>query len=202
MNVINGNDYMENAQGHMVPLEQVREIDRERHALVMEKVEKARAMRDALRDLKREIMGDVSAFVELSAERYEAKVGGDKGNVTLQSFDGRYQIKRQISEHLAFDEGLQAAKALIDECLDEWSKDTGPLRIIVEHAFSVNKEGRIDTNAILSLRRHDIKDERWQRAMQAIGDSLQVLDTRAYVRVYERNAAGKYVAISLNIAEL
>lgn len=202
MNVIDGSEYMENAQGHMVPLEQVKEIDRERTALVMEKVAKVKAMQAALRDLKYELMGDVAAFVALSAERYGVKIGGDKGNITLPSFDGRYQIKLQINARLTFDEGLQAAKALIDECLDEWSKDTGPLRVIVEHAFSVNKEGRIDTHAILGLRRHDIKDERWQRAMQAIGDSLQVLDSRAYVRVYEKNAGGKPVAISLNIAEL
>ena len=40
------------------------------------------------------------------------------------------------------------------------------------------------------LRRHKIEDDRWQRAMQAIGDSLQILDSKAYVRVYERDAHG------------
>lgn len=202
MNVINGSEYMENAQGHMVPLEQVKEIDRARTELVMEKVRKAKDMQGQLRALKNEIMDDMAAFSSLSAERWDVKVGGDKGNLNLLSFDGRYKLSRQVSERLAFDEGLQAAKALIDECLDEWSENTGPLRIIVEQTFQVNKEGRIDTNAILALRRHNIDDERWKRAMDAISESLNVQDSRAYVRVYERGANGKYNAISLNIAEL
>ena len=38
--------------------------------------------------------------------------------------------------------------------------------------------------------------------MQAIGDSLQVTDTKAYVRVYERDENGRYNAISLDMAAL
>jgi hypothetical protein len=116
--------YMENAQGHQVPLGQVQEIDRARHELVMEKVAKVQAMHEELSKLKAELMADVGAFVSLSAERYGAKVGGDKGNVTLLSYDGKYKIARQVAEHITFDERLQAAKSLIDECLRDWTKDS------------------------------------------------------------------------------
>ena len=195
--------YRENARGCLVPEAQIKEIDKARDELVLEKIAKVKAMQEKLRNLKLEMMGDIAAFVELSAERYGVKVGGDKGNVTLQSFDGHYRIKRQTSETIAFDEGLRAAKALIDECLEEWSRNSpSPLRVLVEQAFQINKEGRINTNAILSLRRHKIEDERWQRAMQAIGDSLQILDSKAYVRFYERDEQGRYNAIPLDIAAL
>lgn len=116
--------YMEDARGCFVPVAQIKEIDLARDELVKEKVEKVKAMQAQLRALKNELMGDVAAFVEISAERYGAKVGGDKGNVTLLSFDGRYKIKRQYSETLGFDEGLRAAKALIDRCLEEWSRES------------------------------------------------------------------------------
>ena len=195
--------YWEDARGCLIPVEQIKEIDKARDELVREKVAKVKAMQRELKALKLELMGDIAAFVELSAERYGAKLGGDKGNITLQSFDGRYRIIRQYNESIGFDEGLRAAKALIDECLEEWSRDSpSPLRVIVEAAFQINKEGRINTNAILGLRRHKIEDDRWQRAMQAIGDSLQILDSKAYVRVYERDAHGKYVAIPLDMAAL
>ena len=195
--------YRENAHGCLVPEAQVREIDKARDELVLEKVAKVKAMQSQLRSLKQELMGDIAAFVELSAERYGVKVGGDKGNITLQSYDGRYRIKRQTSETIAFDEGLRAAKALIDDCLEEWSRNSpSPLRVIVEQAFQINKEGRINTNAILGLRRHQIDDDRWNRAMQAISDSLQVLDSKAYVRVYERDDQGRYQPIPLDIAAL
>lgn len=195
--------YRENAHGCLVPEAQIKEIDKARDELVLEKVVKVKAMQAQLRSLKQELMGDIAAFVELSAERYGVKVGGDKGNITLQSYDGRYRIKRQTSETIAFDEGLRAAKALIDDCLEEWSRNSpSPLRVIVEQAFQINKEGRINTNAILGLRRHQIDDDRWNRAMQAISDSLQVLDSKAYVRVYERDDQGRYLPIPLDIAAL
>ena len=194
--------YRKDHRGAYMPLDQIRPIDLARDELVMEKAAKIESTQASLKALRDELMADIAAFVELSAERYGAKIGGDKGNVTLMSFDGLYKIKRQNSESVCFDEGLRAAKALIDECLAEWSQDTGPLRAIVEQVFDVNKEGRINTNAILSLRRHSIDDERWQRAMQAISDSLQVQDSKSYVRLYKRDKAGKYNAVPLDMSAL
>lgn len=195
--------YMENAQGHLVPADQVREIDRARHDLVMEKVAKVKNMHGALARLKAELMDDVGAFVSLSAEKYGAKIGGNKGNITLLSYDGRYKIVRQVAEHISFDERLQAAKALVDECLRDWTEGArSELQALIDQAFQVDKEGRINTGRILNLRRLEITDERWTRAMQAIGDSIQVTGTKAYVRVYERDAKGRYTAIPLDMAVL
>ncbi|KAF1073262.1 DUF3164 family protein [Halodesulfovibrio sp. MK-HDV] len=195
--------YMENAQGHFVPVDQVKPVDLARHELVMEKVDKAKAMQEELAALKGEIMNDVEAFVSLSAEQYGVKIGGQKGNVSLVSYDGQYQIKRQISEHLDFDERLQAAKSLIDECLKDWTEGSpGELRAVVNDAFQVDKEGKINVGRILGLRRLQIMDERWRRAMEAISDSIRVTGTKAYFRIYERNANGKMAAIPLDIAAL
>ena len=190
-------------RGAYIPIAQIREIDLARDELVKEKAAKIEAAQAALRALRAELFADMAAFVELSAERYNAKVGGDKGNITLMSFDGTYKLRRQTSESIGFDEGLRAAKNLIDECLEEWSRSSpSPLRAIVEQAFDINQEGRINTNAILSLRRHNIDDERWQRAMQAISDSLQVQDSKAYVRLYKRDSTGKYNAVPLDMSAL
>lgn len=194
MNIPEG--YMENAQGHLVPIAQVKPIDKSRDEFVKEKVAK-------IREMQQELMADTAAFVQLSAERYGAKIGGEKGNVTLETYDRKLRLVRQVSETLAFDEGLMAAKALIDECLSDWCEQApGELRAVVEQAFRVNKEGRINTNAVLALRKLDISDERWMNAMQAIGDSLTVADTKPYIRVYERDEFGKYHAIPLDMAAL
>jgi len=195
--------YMEDAQGRLVPVAQIKEIDRERHDLVMEKVGKVLAMREALAKLKTELLGDFGAFVAMSAEKYEVKLGGNKGNVTFLSFDGRYKIVRQMAEHITFDERLQAAKALVDECLRDWTEGArSEVRALIDQAFQVDKEGSVNTGRILALRRMNIDDERWQRAMQAIGDAIQVTGTKAYLRVYERNAQGSYTAIPLDMAAL
>lgn len=200
---INGVEYMPDATGRLTPVAQIRPIDMARHELVLEKVAKAKTLQKQLRDLKYELLDDIEAFVEMSAERYSVTLGGKKGNVTLASFDGAFQLTRQISEHLVFDEGLQAAKALIDECLRGWTQGSpSELRAIIDQAFQVDKEGRINTARILGLRRLDIADERWQRAMTAISESLQVTGTRSYVRVYERDVHGRYNAIPLDMAAL
>lgn len=194
--------YKKNAMGHLVPVEQIQPIDLARDELVMEKAAKIKAAQEQLRQLKAEIMGDIEAFVSLAAEKYEAQVGGQKGNVTLMSFDGRFKLRRQISENLSFDERLQAAKSLIDECIREWTQGSRTeLQALINDAFQVDKEGRINTGRILGLRRLNIDDDRWHRAMEAISDSLQVTGTTAYFRLYERVGNGdRYVSVPLDMA--
>ncbi|WP_257835314.1 DUF3164 family protein [Burkholderia glumae] len=136
------------------------------------------------------------------AEQYGTKLGGRKGNVTLYSFDGRYRIQRAIQDRIAFDERLQAAKAMIDECLRDWTSDARPeIQAIVTQAFATDKEGQINTGRVLALRRLDITDPRWLEAMRAIGEALQVIGSKSYVRVYERvGDTDQYVQIPLDIA--
>lgn len=194
--------FMQDARGALWPVETIKEIDRARDDLVREIVEKARAMSALLSTFKGSVFGDIQAFVELSAEKYGAHMGGIKGNVTLLTFDGRYKIQRAISENLVFDERLQVAKELIDQCIHEWSKGSRPeLIALVNDAFNVDKEGKVNTGRILSLRRLDIEDEKWQQAMKAIGESLQVAGTKAYIRVYERvGNSDQYRPINLDVA--
>jgi len=192
---------MEDARGRFVDIATIKQIDLERDSLVKELVGKASTLADAIFTFKHSAMGDIDAFVSLSAEKYNAKLGGKIGNVTLTSFDGRYKIVRAIDERQTFDERLQAAKALIDECITEWVADSRPeLRTLINDAFQVDKAGKINVNRVLGLRRLDITDERWGNAMKAIGDSLQVVDSKAYLRIYERNADGGYDPMPLNVA--
>lgn len=196
--------FRKNARGHLIPIDTIRPIDLERDALVHELIEAAKVQNALLAKLKARVFSDVNAFVTLSAEQYDAKIGGQKGNVTLVSFDGRYKVNVAKADNITFDERLQGAKALIDECLIDWSQGSRPeIKAIVQQAFDTDKEGKISTGSVLGLRRLDIQDERWQRAMQAIGESVQVIGTSQYVRFYERiGEADQYTAISLDVAKV
>ena len=105
-----------------MPVESIKEIDLTRNELVREIVEKALKVSGVLADFNKNAQEEIEAFVELSAEKYGAKVGGRKGNMTLTSFGCKYRIVRVISDRLEFDERLQAAKALIEECIKEWTE--------------------------------------------------------------------------------
>ena len=187
-----------------VPKGSIRDVDLARDQLVREIAGKAMALREAMKGFRDDVMGDVAAFVSLSAEQYGAKVGGNKGNLTLTSYDGRFKVQRQVSETLVFDERLQAAKELIDECITEWTEGSrDEIRALINDAFQVDSTGRINTGRVLSLRRLKINDDRWQRAMQAVSDSLQVAGSKAYLRIYvRRDGDGKYEAVSLDLAAL
>lgn len=194
--------FRQDAKGHLVPVKMIKAIDLARDELVIELVEKAKALSKALGAFKATAFGDIKAFVEMSAEQYNATIGGKKGNVTLLSFDGRYKIVHAVQDSIKFDERLQAARALIDECAVEWTLDArSEVRVLVNEAFRTDKEGEISTGRVLALRRLEITDLRWQRAMQAISDAVQVVGSKSYVRIYERiGDSDQYASIPLDIS--
>lgn len=191
-----------NAKGHLIPEELIKPIDLARDQLVADIVTGALVLNRQMAEFKLHAFADIAALVQLSAEQYGVSMGGNKGNVQLVSFDGRYKVVRAIAENITFDERLQAAKKLIDECLNEWSdRSPSELRVIVQDAFDVDKAGNISTGKILTLRRYQIEDERWKRAMTAIGDAIQVIGTKPYIRIYERDdVTGDYNRLSLDLA--
>lgn len=194
--------YLQRADGALVPESMVKPIDLARDQLVRELVAKAQAANQVVSSFKAEAFREIEAFVDLSAEQYGVKIGGAKGNVTLTTFDGRYKLIRQVQETLTFDERLQAAKQLIDQCIRRWTEGgRDEIRVLVNDAFKVDKEGLINTGRVLGLKRLNITDPEWQQAMQAIGDSVQVASSKAYVRVYERiGSTDRYQLVSLDVA--
>jgi len=194
--------YWQDATGNLVPVAKIKDIDKDRSRTVTELCEQAKTESARLLGFKVTSMQAVNDFVARSLAEYEVKHGGAKGNVTLVSFDGRYKVIRQVQPTIVFDERLQAAKALIDECIQSWSKGSNAnIKVLVNDAFQVDAAGKISTGRVLGLRRLEITDEKWLRAMQAIGDSMRVSSTKPYIRFYERDdATGDYVSINLDVA--
>lgn len=193
--------YRKNAQGYLVPEDLIRPVDKLRDDVVLNIVEAAKVLRQAMADFKAASMQQIGDFIDLSSKEYGVEYGGTKGNVTLPSFNGQFKILRAVGAHRVFDERIQAAKKLIDDCVIAWSDGANVnLKALVDHAFRVNKQGRIDVNEVLGLRQVEIDDARWQEAMDAIADSIRVTGTSQYLRIYERQPNGKYEQISLDIA--
>lgn len=198
-------DYLRDAKGRLVPRSMVRPIDMARDQVVRELAQRAHTASVELRALKRQMLADIAAFLELSAEQYGVTLAGDKGNLTLMSFDGRYKIVRQVQDRLAFDERLTVAKQLVDECVHEWTQGADDkLRALIEHAFQTDKQGKISTERVLGLRKLAIDHEPWKRAMDAIAESITVAASMTYVRVYERigESGDAYRCITLDFASL
>ncbi|MEX3614320.1 MAG: DUF3164 family protein [Burkholderia gladioli] len=194
--------YVLDARGRLVPEGMVKPIERLRDQTIQSLVVEASELRTKLAAFKARAFSDIDSFVEASLEQYGVKSGGTKGNVTLITYDGRYKVVRQLSEYLQFDERIQAAKELINECVSEWTKGSrAEIRVLIDGAFQVDKQGKISTTRVLSLRRLSIDHPKWKEAMRAIADSIRATDSKTYIRLYERtDASGEYLPISLDLA--
>lgn len=201
-----------NAQGHLVPLSQISELDQMKNGVALELCAEALKVQAIIADFKRRALAEMMASKELIFEKYGAKIGGAKGGFSIKSFDGSTVAELSIADRVGFGPELEAAKALIDECIESWAEqgDLDPrFRTLVEHAFQVNKAGRIDTQRVLGLRKLPMKDRdgqidpKWETAMTAVSDALFVDKTATYLRFYHRNeATNKREQISLNFPDL
>lgn len=185
--IVDGKIFMHDAHGHLVP----KELIKPQHLLEDQTVRKivsyAQDLSDQIARFRGHTFDDVAAFAELLAQQYGARVGGKKGNITLTSFDGLLKVTVQVQDQLSFGPELQVAKQLVDECITAWSDGArSEIRALVEHAFQVDKEGRINRSALFQLRRLDIEDEQWRTAMSALGDAIRVIGSKEYVRFYRR----------------
>lgn len=194
--------YQQDAKGNLVPESKIKAIDKVQNELVYRLCKMAQDQAAILASFKRITAAELDAFVSLSGLEYGVQVGGEKGNVTLLSFDGKFKVMRQVSDTITFGPQLLAAKNLIDKCVHRWAAGANDnIRVLVNHAFQTDKQGQINTARVLALRRIDIKDDEWLRAMQAIADSIQTLSSKPYVRFYERDdKTGEYLPIVLNVA--
>jgi len=195
--------FMTDSQGRQVPENLVKDIDKKRDATVRSIAARAQGMKMVLWQFKQEIRKDIFDFVGMSFDEYGVKHGGKKGNISLLSYDGKYKLLVQMNDNITFDERLQVARELIGKCIEKWSDGArSEIRVLVNDAFQVDKTGKISTARVLGLRRLDIKDKDWGKAMTAITESVQITGTKQYLRIYERDDKGEYQMIPLDIAAL
>lgn len=201
--VVNGREYMTDARGALVPLELVKPQHKLEDEVVRSCMGHAVDLSDQISRFRGHTATDLGGLDALLAQEYGAKIGGPKGNRTYQTFDGLQQIKVQVAELVDFGPELQIAKTLIDECLNEWSAESRPeIQAIVTRAFNTDKEGKINRSEIFMLLRHEIEDERWQRAMDAIRDAMRVTGSKEYIRFYRREkVTDAWTAVTIDLAK-
>ena len=199
---LNGSRYMPDAKGALVPIELVKEQHKLQDQTVRRLLAGAEQVAAKIAHFKALAFSDVDQLQGLLAEKYGAKVGGAKGNVSLFTYDGLVRIQVQVADLIKFGPELQVARNLVEECVGEWTEGArAELRAIVMNAFTPDKEGQMNRGALLGLRRLDIQDERWTSAMKAISDAVQVIGSTRYIRFSRRETLNApWEEISLNVA--
>ncbi|MEX0971498.1 MAG: DUF3164 family protein [Paracoccaceae bacterium] len=200
----NGQRYMRDAKGALVPLELVKPAAKLEDELVRKIMGYAGDLSGQIGRFRGHTMTDLGEFDALLAQEYGERRGGAKGNRTYQSHDGCLKIQVQVADYIDFGPQLQIAKAIVDECLNEWSADSGPeIRAIVTRAFNTDKAGQINRSEIFMLLRLDITDARWLRAMDAVRDAMRVTGSKEYVRFYRRKTpTDTWSAVTIDLAKV
>lgn len=200
---VGGKTYMTDAKGALVPVELVKPVDALMDDMVRKVIGFALPLNAQIGRFKQHTLDDVADLMAVLFQEYGTKIGGEKGNVTLTSYDGLLKVALQVQERLTFGPELQAAKANVDAYLTDLVEDSGPeLRGIVHHAFRTDQAGLVNRAELFRLLRYEIADERWQAAMKAIKDSIRVEGTKEHVRFYQRpNAQAKWTPITIDVAD-
>ncbi len=186
--IINGQKYMRDAKNNLMPLENVKPQHKLEDETVRKVIGFAEELSGQIARFRNHTFADLLSLTALLAQQYDATKGGKKGNTTFQTIDGCMKVQVQVADFIDFGPEIQTAKVLIDECLIEWSSDSrSEIRTIVTRAFNTDKEGQINKSEILMLLRLDIEDDRWQRAMAALKDSMRVTGSKSYLRFYRRD---------------
>lgn len=196
--------FMQDSRGRLVPEVNVRPSDKLQDELVRRLHHEAEPVRQFMMDFKRLCFTEIHAFLDLVAEQYGTKIGSDKGNVTLTSYDGTLRVTVAVGNVISFGPEIKPAKVLVDNCLSRWSEGANAnLKAVVLDAFDVDRQGSMNVGKILALRRLDIDDDEWKRAMQAISDSVCVDVTKDYVRLHRRGSVdAKWELVSFDLSKL
>lgn len=195
--------FMIDGKGHHVPINLVKPQHLLEDQTVRKIIEYARPLSAIVCRFKGHTFDDVATFLDILSEQYDAKKGGTKGNVTLTSFDGCLKVMVQVQDTLVFGPELQVAKTLFDECITRWSEGSDEkIHALVDHAFNVDKQGQINREAVFGLRRLEIKDDGWRKAIKALNDSINIQGSKQYIRFYERKVpTDAWQAITIDIAK-
>lgn len=172
--------------------------------LVRALIARADALQVQIAAFKKAAFDDIDAYMELLAEKYGIKLGGRRGGITIESLDQTLRIQVSIADSITFGPELMVAKQMVDGCITRWSAGANEnLRAVVDDAFSVGADNRVRADRILGLRRLNIADEDWLRAMGAIADAVRVEHSRTYIRLYRRPThKDQFEQITLDLSRL
>lgn len=197
--------WLRNAAGGLQHESEIREQDKMRDMVVMGIAKDALRLHEELKALKKRALEEIDDLITIAGEKFDMKLGGPKGNVSLISFDGHYKVKRIYSNVMAFTEEMEVAKVKVFECISRWGQTVNEdahkhLFTLATNAFRLNTKGEISLSRVLEMTRVDIDDEDWKQAMAAVKDSIIVNGKAVYIQVQERVGEKAYKTILLDIA--
>ena len=200
---INGRTHVQDAEGRWVDWSMVKAREQLQDEVVRKIIAFALDLSAQVSRFRRHTEGDLASIMSLLEQEYGVTLGGPGGNFMLRTFDDLMRVELKVGKFMEFGPEIHSAKALIDEYLRALTTDAIPeLQTLVLGAFEVDKKGKLDRQKILDLRKYDITDDRWVRAMKAITDAERTVMVREYLHFKIRKThKDEFRAITINLAK-
>lgn len=195
----------EDQHGNSIKLENIKKHELDSHKLVCGAIQACASMSDQISELRAGLESQFEDHIQNLFEQYEKKVGGKKGNVSLFSFDRRFKIERSRQDRETTNEHIIVAKQLVDDCVRDWSKGANKnLQSFVAKYFRTDADGNYNVSDLKRLRKLELAhpDDNWDKAMDALDNSIMFDTTATYFRAFYRDENGNYVQIPLDIAKV
>lgn len=183
--------YLRDSQGRLVHESAVGEADAMRNRLVADLVARAVAKAEEVSGFFETAYNELYAFCQLSAERFGAR-WGETDSFQMTSICGRFKVQCDVDQGVAINESVGAAKALLDECLADWSAGGKPQAVaLLANTFRPTRNGKLSLTRLFDLLRNRDKpefvgEEKFQRLCDALEAAIQTTGKRRYLRFYAR----------------
>ena len=192
-------------KGRPIPEEYIQPQDKKRDRMVESIIKRVSKLSAKLASEKTEIVAAIEQYLKELAKDNKVRENW-KGNIIIYNFSQNLCIERRINETISFDERLQMVKTTIDKWLNDRLKNIDELIAkVISQAFSVDKQGRINTAMLLKLRKLDIQDHEWKKAMELLDESIFVKSSKMALRFRTKNTDvpdGAWSEIGLNFNEI
>ncbi|MFZ2948075.1 MAG: DUF3164 family protein [Desulfuromonadaceae bacterium] len=198
--VVNGR--MENANGDMIQVKNIKEKDLLEHDMVLSVACIWLPLSAMLARFKLHTMEDITTFVELLFDSYGVKRGGSEGNMQFTTYDKKYKLIVGIQKTIDFGPEIEVAKQKMMEAVEIYPEEANDLKTMLTASYT-QIDGKLRVAEILRLRTFKFNNPLWHEGMKIIDDSIEVAFSKKQIRLYMRHNPGEeYAAVPLHIAAL
>ncbi len=197
-------EYMINSRGEKVHIDLIKGDELMRDTLVNNLLADAEVFRNMLGEFRAKSEARVEEYMNTLMGKYRinAMARSKKGNITLENFAGTAKIQIAVQDTLAFDEKIQLAKMKFDEYFEQVTEGSSEeIKLLINKAFDVDKEGNVDVKKILELRSYNIRHPKWVEGVALIEEAKKIVYSKRFIRFYRRNdPTNKWEHVSLDLA--
>jgi hypothetical protein len=197
------NEYMADQNGNLVPIANIKDMVLQEHNLVITLFEEAQSIAGTLADFRRRALAAIDDHQAELARHSKAKIDLEKEkqrSKSLSTFDKSLEIRSTFHQFKEYNGHLSIAKGLLDNIIKRLANDADPILIaIVNDVFAVDGAA-VSGVKLNALRKYEVPDPDWNKAMAALSEAEEIVNSKRYVNVYYKDEDGKKQRLPLDIA--